>query len=81
MRGMAEPNEYGYYTVEEIIRIYHVKRSYLYRLACVHRWGRYRHPDGSTRYRRAAVDDTLRPGADRRMRIGQVKSGLDGVAV
>ena len=57
----------GYAALDEIVAVYHVSRSYAYRLACQHHWGRYRHPDGTTRYRREDVDETLAPGASRRL--------------
>jgi hypothetical protein len=56
----------GYLTVADIIRIYAVRRSYVYRLASIHQWGRYRHPDGHIRYRYEHVDDTLSPGGSLR---------------
>lgn len=56
----------GYYTLAEIMRIYRVRRSYVYKLACLHRWGRYRHPDGGVRYRREDVDRSLSEAATRR---------------
>lgn len=49
----------GYGTVEDIITIYRVSRSYVYKMASLHKWGRYRHPDGGVRYRWEHVDDTL----------------------
>jgi hypothetical protein len=56
----------GYLTVTDIIRIYAVKRSYVYRLAHRDQWGRYRHPDGTVRYRYEHVDNSLAPGGSLR---------------
>lgn len=65
----------GYATIEEIMAVYHVSRSYAYKLACTRRWGRYRHPDGRVRYRRSDVDDTLsaRASLRRRSAAGKVQ--------
>ena len=60
----------GYATLDEIIAIYWVTRSYAYRIACEHRWHRYRHPNGGVRYRRDDVDASLAEGAEtRRLRV------------
>lgn len=63
---------YGYATVDEIMHVYGVSRSYIYRLACQRKWGRYRHPDGGIRYRRDHVHETL-GGRTRQRRSRQVK--------
>lgn len=59
----------GYAAVEEIMRVYRVSRSFVYKKASQLNWGRYRHPDGTTRYRRedaakALEDLPRRQGAD-----------------
>jgi hypothetical protein len=53
-------------TVDELARIYVVARSYAYRMASKHQWGRYRHPDGGVRYRIEHVDGTLSKRAGQR---------------
>jgi hypothetical protein len=50
-------------TVQAVISIYCVRKSYVYRMASEHHWRRYRHPDGGVRYRWEDVDDTLSGGA------------------
>lgn len=57
----------GYTTVADIMRIYGVTRGYVYRMASERHWGRYRHPDGTVRYRREDVADTLRGGGPGRV--------------
>lgn len=48
-----------YLTVDEISAQYRVKRGYAYRLACLHRWRRYRGRDRRVRYWRQDVDAVL----------------------
>ncbi|GAA0719979.1 helix-turn-helix transcriptional regulator [Dactylosporangium roseum] len=50
---------FGYATVNEIVQIYGVAKSTVYKMASAEHWGRYRHPDGSVRYRREDVDKAL----------------------
>ncbi len=49
----------GYATVDEIIQVYRVAKSTIYKMACTDGWGRYRHPDGGVRYRREDVAESL----------------------
>lgn len=61
---------FGYWTVEAIMRLYGVRRSYVYKLASKKKWRRYKHPDGTTRYWAENVHDTLRPEGNGRKRHG-----------
>jgi len=63
----------GYLKPGDIAQLYHVKVSYVIKLASVHRWGRYKHPDGTTRYRAVHADTTLRQGVDRRRAARSVR--------
>lgn len=51
--------EFGYVSVADIVEIYGVSRSFVYKKASTGKWGRYRRPDGTIRYRREQVDDSL----------------------
>lgn len=49
----------GYATVDEILQIYRVAKSTVYKMASADGWGRYRHPEGGVRYRREDVAKSL----------------------
>lgn len=55
----------GWLTVEEIASRYKVKRSYVYRLACLHRWRRRPDHGRRVRYSGEDVEGTLSPGRRR----------------
>lgn len=50
---------WGYATVDEVMQVYGVSRSFVYKKASQEKWGRYRRPDGTVRYRRDQVAKTL----------------------
>lgn len=55
----------SWYTVDDVVRIYRVRPSYVIKLACVRQWRRYRDVDRRARYNPLDVDAVLgRPEPD-----------------
>lgn len=54
-----------YLTADEIMTVYNVSRSYVYRMASERQWRRYRDAQRVVHYRVEDVGDTLRGGNTR----------------